>query len=48
MIFPVPPVPWLCKIGVDHNHQNKTDFENLPGDALPIMDRWPMYRVGVH
>jgi hypothetical protein len=24
--FPIPPVPWSTKIGVGHNHQNKTDF----------------------
>jgi hypothetical protein len=47
IIFPMPPVSWLTTIEVNHNHQNKTDFQNLPGDAPPILGRWSMYRVGV-
>jgi hypothetical protein len=42
----MPLVPWSTKIGVGCNHQNKTDLQNLPGAAPPILGRWPMYQVG--
>jgi hypothetical protein len=43
----MPPVPWSTKVGVNHNHRNKIDFQKLSGAALPILGRWPLYRVGV-
>jgi hypothetical protein len=42
----MPPVSWSTKIGVV-NHHNKTDLQNLPGAAPPILGRWPIYQVGV-
>jgi hypothetical protein len=44
----MPPVLWLNKIRVGHNRRNKTDFQNLPGVAPPILGRWPVYQVGVY
>jgi hypothetical protein len=41
------PVPWLTKIEVVRNRQNKIDFQNLQGVASPVLARWAMYRVGV-
>jgi hypothetical protein len=43
----MPLVPWSTKIRVGRNRQNKTDFQNVPGAAPPILGRWPMYPVGV-
>jgi hypothetical protein len=43
----MPLVLWSTKIGVGRNHRNKTDFHDLPGAAPPILDRWPIYQVGV-
>jgi hypothetical protein len=43
----MPLVSWSIKIRVGHNHQNKTDFQNLPSAAPPILGRWPVYQVGV-
>jgi hypothetical protein len=40
-------VSWSTKSGVGRNHQNKTDFQNLPGAAPPVLGRWPVYQVGV-
>jgi hypothetical protein len=39
---------WCTKIEVICNHQNKAIFHNLPGVAPPILDRWSVYRAGVH
>jgi hypothetical protein len=43
----MPLASWPTKMGVSRNSQNKTDFQNLPGAAPPILCRWPMYQVGV-
>jgi hypothetical protein len=43
----MPPVSWSTKIGVTRNRRNKTDFQNLPDIAPPILGRWPVYQGGV-
>jgi hypothetical protein len=43
----MPLVSWSTKIEVAHNHQNKADFQNLPGAASPILGLRPVYQVGV-
>jgi hypothetical protein len=45
--FPMPLAVWSTKIGVSHNRENKSDFQNLLGVVSPILGRWPMCRVGV-
>jgi hypothetical protein len=37
--FPIPSVSRSTKMGVGCNHQNKTDFQDLPGAAPPILGR---------
>jgi hypothetical protein len=43
----MPLAVWSTKIGVSHNRENKSDFQNLLGVVSPILGRWPMCRVGV-
>jgi hypothetical protein len=46
--LPTPSVSSSTKIGVARNHQNKINFQNLPGTVSPIFGWWPMYQIGVH
>jgi hypothetical protein len=46
--FSVAPVSCPTKIGVIHNHQNNTDFQNRFWCCTTILARWAVYPVGVH
>jgi hypothetical protein len=46
--FPMALVPCLTKIGVVHNHQKSTDFQNRAWCCTTILARWAVYPVGVH
>jgi hypothetical protein len=46
--FPMTLVSYPTKIGVVHNHQNGTDFQNHFWCSTTILSRWAMYPVGVH
>jgi hypothetical protein len=46
--FLVEPVSYPTKIGVVHNHQNTTDFQNSFWCCATILARWAVYPVGVH
>jgi hypothetical protein len=40
ILFPMQLLTWSSKIKVDHNHQNKIIFQNLPSATPPIF--WSM------
>jgi hypothetical protein len=46
--FPMAPVSCPTKIGVVHNHQNNTGFQNYFWCCTTILARWAVYPVGVH
>jgi hypothetical protein len=46
--FLMAPVSCPAKIGVVHNHQNTTDFQNSFWCCATILSRWIVYSVGVH
>jgi hypothetical protein len=46
--FPMALVSCPTKIGVLHNHQNSTHFQNHFWCCTTILARWAMYPVGVH
>jgi hypothetical protein len=46
--FPMALVPCTTKIGVIHNYQNNTDFQNRFWCCATILARWAVYPVGVH
>jgi hypothetical protein len=46
--FPMVLVPCPNKIGVVHNYQNSTDFQNHFWCCATILARWAVYLVGVH
>jgi hypothetical protein len=46
--FPKSPVLCPTKIGVVHNHQNSTNFQNHFWCYTTILARWAVYPVGVH
>jgi hypothetical protein len=46
--FPMALVLCPTKIGVIHNRQNSTDFQNHFWCCATILARWAMYPVGVH
>jgi hypothetical protein len=46
--FPMSPVLCPTKIGVVHNHQNSTNFQNHFWCYATILARWAVYPVGVH
>jgi hypothetical protein len=46
--FPMTPVSCPTKIGVVHNYQNSTDFQNHFWCCATILARWAVYPVGVH
>jgi hypothetical protein len=46
--FPMEPVSCPTKIGVIHNHQNSTDFQNRFWCCATILARWAVYPVGFH
>jgi hypothetical protein len=46
--FPMTTVSCPTKIGVVHNYQNSTDFQNHFWCCATILARWAVYPVGVH
>jgi hypothetical protein len=46
--FTMEPVSCTAKIGVVHNNQNTTDFQNSFWCCTTILARWAVYPVGVH
>jgi hypothetical protein len=46
--FPLAVIVCPPKIGVIHNHQNCTDFQNHFWFCAAILARWVVYPVGVH
>jgi hypothetical protein len=46
--FPMQPVPCPTKIGVVHNYQNSTNFQNCFWCWVTILARWAVHPVGVH
>jgi hypothetical protein len=46
--FPMTLVSCPTKIGVVHNHQNSTDFQNRFWCCTTILARWAVYPVGFH
>jgi hypothetical protein len=46
--FPIALVSCPTEIGVLHNHQNSTDFQNHFWCCATILARWAVYPVGVH
>jgi hypothetical protein len=46
--FLMAPVSCSTKIGVVHNHQNNTNFQNRFWCCATILARWAVYPVGVH
>jgi hypothetical protein len=46
--FPMEPISCPTKIGVVHNHQNNTNFQNHFWCCATILARWAVYPVGVH
>jgi hypothetical protein len=46
--IPMALVSYPTKIGVDHNHQNSTNFQNCFWCYATIFSRWAVYPVGVH
>jgi hypothetical protein len=45
---PMAPVSCPTQIGVIHNHQNSTDFQNCFWCYTTILARWTVYPAGVH
>jgi hypothetical protein len=43
----MPVVSSSTKIRDGRNRKNKTDFQNIPFAAPPILGRWPVYQVRV-
>jgi hypothetical protein len=46
--FPMAPVTCPTKIGVIHNNQNSTNFQNHFLCCATILTQWAVYPVGVH
>jgi hypothetical protein len=46
--FPMTLVSCPTKVGVIHNHQNSTNFQNRLWCCATILVRWAVYPVGVH
>jgi hypothetical protein len=46
--FPMALVPYPIKIGVVHNYQKSTDFQNCFWCCATILVRWAVYPIGVH
>jgi hypothetical protein len=46
--FPMALVSCPTTIGVFHNHQNTTDFQNSFWCCATILAQWAVYAVGVH
>jgi hypothetical protein len=46
--FPMELVPCPTKIGIIHNYQNSTDFQNCFWCCTTILARWAVYPVRVH
>jgi hypothetical protein len=46
--FPMAPVSCPTKIGVVHNYQKSTDFQNRFWCCTTILAQWTVYPVGVH
>jgi hypothetical protein len=47
ILFPMEPVSCPTKIGVVHNHQNSTDFQNHFWCCATILAQWTVYPYGV-
>jgi hypothetical protein len=43
--FPMEPVSYPSRIGVVHNHQNSTDFQNYFWCCTTILARWPCIQL---
>jgi hypothetical protein len=46
--FPMELIPCPTKIGIVHNHENSTNFQNYFWCCATILARWAVYPVGVH